>query len=197
MKLKFEYIIIGVLLVIILFMGVCNKPCPTNPTITTTTITKWDTLKIETPRYIPKYIKKVGEPIIVYLPPITDTAFALEELMTKYYSFYNVKDTIDHDSVKIYIDDTLSENKITSRQVKYNINYPTKIITRTITYPAPKSKRELYYGFGLGGSQQGFNYLGGELMLKTKNKKSLGLGVGINNNIKPVVNLRMLWKVGK
>jgi len=32
--------------------------------------------------------------------------------MNKYYSSYYVQDVIDHDSIKIYINDTLTENKI-------------------------------------------------------------------------------------
>ena len=102
---------------------------------------------------------------------------------------------IDHDSVKIYIKDSITQNKISSRQLSYNIKYPTKIITNTIV-KFPKPKNQYYIGLGAGFNQSGLNYEGVEFMLKSKNEKLYGLGLGITNKpLLPQINAKMLWKL--
>lgn len=192
MKLKIEHIIILVLIVVILWMRACTeRPISQEPIITTTTITNYDTLFSTTPVYVPKYIKRI----------IHDTLFEnidTNEILKDYFSTYYYEDKIDNDSVKIWINDSISKNKIASRNLSYNIIFKTKtnIITYTLTKPSPQ-KREFYYGFGLGLTQQGFNYIGAEFMFKPKKPQLIGVGVGINNNLVPAANMKMLWKIGK
>lgn len=190
MKLKIEYIIILVLIVVILWMRACTeRPISQEPIIETTTITNYDTLFSVIPSYHPIYKQKI----------IHDTLFEnidINEILKDYFSTYYYEDKIDNDSVKIYINDSISKNKIVSRNLSYNIIFKTKTITYTLTKPSPQ-KREFYYGFGLGGTQQGFNYIGAEFMFKPKKPQLIGVGVGINNNLVPVANMKMLWKIGK
>ena len=103
-------------------------------------------------------------------------------------------DTVSLDSFgNIVINDTITENKIVFRKIKPNIYIPTTTITRDSLI----SKNEFYYGFGLAGNQEQFNYIGGELLWRSKRKKVIGVGLSINQNLQPVVSLRMMWKIGK
>ena len=57
--------------------------------------------------------------------------------------------------------------------------------------------RELYWGLGLTDRSTEINYLGGELLYKTKNKQIYGFGLGVNQDFQPVLSGRMYWKIGK
>ena len=84
-------------------------------------------------------------------------------------------------------------NSILSRSFVSNIKIPTTIITKEIYL----NKREFYWGLGLQGQTDQLNYLGGELMYKNKQKNMLGLGLGVNQDLQPVLSGRIYWKIGK
>lgn len=90
--------------------------------------------------------------------PIHDTI----EVLTDYMRKYSYMDTIKIDTNNIvYIQDTITQNKIIGRSVGLNIKEKTIYITKTIT---PKDKTALYFGF-LGDLRQ--------------DNKQFGVGVGI------------------
>ncbi len=73
--------------------------------------------------------------------PIHDTV----EVLTDYMRKYAYSDTIKLDTNKIvYIQDTVTQNKIIGRSVGLNIQEKTIYITKTIT---PKDKTSVYFGF--------------------------------------------------
>jgi len=39
--------------------------------------------------------------------------------------------------------------------------------------------------------------LGGEFMYKNKQRNMFGVGMGVNQDLQPVVSGRMYWKIGK
>ena len=82
---------------------------------------------------------------------------------------------------------------ITGRQIKYTLRYPKTTVTEKIYI----NKREVYVGLGGVGNINQLNYVGGELLYKTKNNKIYGFGGGINQNFQPVISARMYWKIGK
>jgi hypothetical protein len=206
MKLFFnniQNIIIVVLVVIIILMQQCSnasfdfslfpkkdKP-PVEGTVITKIETKWDTLTLDSLVYVPKWNTKIEyrteyETIMQDI----DTVSILKD----YYSKYVYSDTVSLDSFgNIVINDTITENKIVFRKIKPNIYIPTTTITRDSLI----SKNEFYYGFGLAGNQEQFNYIGGELLFRSKKKKVLGVGVGLNNQLQPIISARMMWKIGK
>jgi predicted small secreted protein len=198
-----QLVIIVVLIIIIILQQQCSgpstglnlfnknlkQPTPIEGTVITKIETKWDTIKIDSLIYVPKWRTHT---ITEYdtIPANIDTLSILKDYYTKY--FYT--DTLDLDTLgNIVINDTISQNLITSRKIIPNIYIPTTTIERDSLI----SKNEFYYGFGLAGNKQQFNYIGGELLWRSKRKKVIGLGVGINQNLQPVLTGRLFWKIGK
>ena len=196
-------IIIAVLIIIIILQQQCSSPFQPfnlNPfnkrieqhvegTVITKIETKWDTIKIDSLIYVPKWRTHT---ITEYdtIPANIDTLSILKDYYTKY--FYT--DTLDLDTLgNIVINDTISQNLITSRKIIPNIYIPTTTIERDSLI----SKNEFYYGFGLAGNKTQFNYIGGELLWRSKRKKVIGAGLGINQNLQPVISARFMWKIGK
>ena len=196
-----QSVLIVVLIVVIILQRNCSGPSinlnipnngtPIEGTVITKIETKWDTLTLDSLVYVPKWNTKIEyrteyETIMQDI----DTVSILKD----YYSKYVYSDTVSLDSFgNIVINDTITENKIVFRKIKPNIYIPTTTITRDSLI----SKNEFYYGFGLAGNQEQFNYIGGELLFRSKKKKVLGVGVGLNNQLQPVVSARIMWKIGK
>jgi hypothetical protein len=187
---RFYLIIIGILITIILLQKCGGDPTPNIKTIRTidtiyepvikeipTYIPKWST-KIE---YVPKYIHDTLE--------IIDTLRALNDYLATY--FY--QDSLINDTLSLYINDSISRNKIKSRDLKYVMSFPTIKITDVVI----QNKNEYYIGLGLIGNQKGINYFGPEFLLRTKKKDVYGIGVGLDGNLQPNLSLRTYWKIGK
>ena len=196
-------IIIAVLIIIIILQQQCSSPFQPfnlNPfnkrieqnvegTVITKIETKWDTVKIDSLVYIPKWKTKI-ETIHDTIPANIDTLDILKDYYTKY--FYT--DTLDLDSLgNIIIKDTISRNSIVFRQITPNLLLPTTTIERDSLI----SKHEFYVGIGLAGNRTQFNYIGGELLFRSKRKKVYGIGLGLNQTLEPVISARMMWKLGK
>ena len=169
--------------------GSGNKTIVTDPITITNVEVKWDTLKIDSLVYIPQWRTKI-ETIHDTIPAIVDTLYILKD----YYATYAYTDTLNLDSIgNIIINDTITQNSIISRKIIPNILTPTTTITNTVYI----NNNEWYGGLGLAGRTSQLNYLGGEIMLKTKKKQIYGLGIGVNQNFKPILSGRMYWKIGK
>lgn len=181
------------ILIILLLINTCGKN-PTKShvkTITKTTI-KWDTIKDSIPTYIPKYYKK----IITIKETDTfwrnvDTSFILKD----YFASYIYKDSSINDSIKIYINDTITQNKIKSRNVNYLIKYHT--ITTTITNNIYLNNREFYVGGELGFTTTNLNHILAGILFKTKKSTIYNLGVGLTNDFQPLIKGGFYKKIGK
>jgi hypothetical protein len=155
----------------------------------TDTIISYDTIITEKISYIPrwktKYITKTDT-----IPANIDTVAILKD----YYAKYFYVDTIYIDTLGYaVINDTISRNSIISRGIKSNFLIPNKTVTNTFYI----NQREFYLGLGLSGKTDQINYLGGELLFKSKKHQVYGFGIGINQNFQPVLSGRMYWKIGK
>lgn len=188
-----QTLLIVVLVIFILFQRSCNNtPIETEPKVITKVETKWDTVTINKPVYIPKWKTKIVtkyeiDSILVNIP--IDTL----EVLKDYYAKNVYIDKIDLDSLGVItVIDTISQNSIFSRQVTSDILIPTTKITEEIYI----NNREFYYGLGLQGRSDQINYLGGELLYKDKKKQIYGLGIGVNQDFKPVISGRLYWKIG-
>jgi hypothetical protein len=194
-------IIIVVLIIIIILPQQCSNPLMRfnlfgkkkdtfiEGSVITKIETKWDTLTLEKEVYIPKWRIKIDTIHDTILNNI-DTLSVLKD----YYAKYFYSDTISLDSFGfITINDTLTRNTVIARQVIPILYIPTTTITRDSLI----SKNEFYYGIGISGNQEQFSYLGGELLYRSKTKKIIGLGLGINQNLQPVISTRFMWKFGK
>ena len=159
---------------------------PKNDTITVTD-TSYATITKYVPTYVPKW--SVKKEYIHDTTKLIDTAYVVGD----YYSTYFYTDSLISDTLHLYVNDSISQNKIQSRSLKYTLKFPTVTVTNTVI----KNKNEFYIGLGLVGSKTGINFFGPELMLRTKSKNVYGLGVGINGSFEPQLSLRIYWKIGK
>jgi hypothetical protein len=194
---NFQSLIIIGLIIVIFLLRECRgekSPLPAEPVTIVKIETKYDTIVETVPTYIPKYktrvkwkTKTVHDTVEVHDTIPVDTASVLEE----YFATYAYTDTLKKDSVTFIINDTISQNKILSRGIKYNLVYPTTIIQTE----REVNERELYVGFGLGGDRQQISYAGSELILRTKKEKLYGVGIGINNSFQPILTFKINWKV--
>ena len=188
-----QNVLIVVLVIIILFTRACsgdknNQTIP-DPITITKTITKWDTLKIDSLVYVPKWRTKVTTVHDTILADI-DTA----EILKDYHSTYVYTDTLSLDSLgSIVISDTISKNSILFRDVQSNIFIPTTTVTNTVYL----YKREFFGGISVGSTPTAIQNLNGELLFVNKKRQSYGVGVGINNSFTPIYTFRMYWKIGK
>jgi hypothetical protein len=190
MKNKFYFIIIVVLVIILLLqkcIGGLGKEGKTIHDTITTIDTSYVTITKEIPTYIPKW--KTKTEYIHDTTKIIDTAYVIGD----YYSTYYYQDSLVADSLRVYINDSITQNKIKLRDIKYKITLPIVTITNNIT----KRKNEFYYGFNIAGGKSGINSFGPELLLRTKNSSAYGIGIGLNGSLQPVISFKMYWKIGK
>ena len=188
-----QNLLIVVLVIIILLLRSCGGGKDSTEVSEPTTITKveirYDTIQTVVTKYVPKWRDK----IIVE----TDTILASVDtlaILKDYYAKYVYSDTLMIDTVGYaVINDIITRNSIFSRDVTTNILIPT--ITQTNTVYINKS--EWYWGLNLTGRSSQINYLGGGLLYKSKNRNVYGLGVGVNENFKPVISASYYMKIGK
>jgi hypothetical protein len=169
-------------------VGVQALPHQLNLVLNEIQITEYITIEKESIVYQPKikYITKVD--IDTFLTPVDTLA-----ILADYYAVRTYEDTQVLDSLNITITDTVSQNQILGRQIAYNFTYPRKTIKETIYI----NQRELYFGLrGIGNMDQ-VSYLGGEMLFRNKKKQIYSFGVGVDQNLVPVISLSMYWKLGK
>jgi len=184
-----QTLLIVVLAVLLFYQKSCSSTPPVEPQTITEVITRWDTLKVATKEYVPKYIRKTIVNIDTFQAPI-DTMSILRD----YYAKYFYTDTIKVDSLGfIVINDTVTRNLISKRDVQSNIFIPTTTITNT-TY---LYKRELFWGTSISGNQEQIQSINGELMYVNKKRNAYGFGVGVDQNFQPIFTGRLYWKIGK
>ena len=192
MKVWFKNIqsLLLVVLVVIIFLmrGCSGTPASTEPRVERDTIIEYVTIEKEYPVYVPKvkYVTRVN--IDTFSIPIDTSA-----ILADYYAIRTYEDTQVLDSLDLTITDTVSQNQIVGRKIAYNFTYPRKTIKETIYL----NQRELYVGLrGIGNLDQ-ISYLGGEMLYRTKKKQVYSFGVGVDQNLVPVIALSMYWKLGK
>ena len=164
---------------------------PIEPKVITKVETKWDTVNIVKEVYIPKWKTRVIKEVDSIL---VNTPIDTLEVLKDYYAKNVFVDEIVLDSLGVVtVTDTIHKNIIWGRTVKSDILIPTTTITKEIYL----NNREFYWGLGLQGRSDQLNYLGGELLYKDKKKQIYGLGIGVNQDLQPVISGRLYWKIGK
>jgi len=151
-------------------------------------------ITIETPVYVPKYRTLIDtitdiDTFIVSQGPI-DTS----EILKDYYSTYTYQDTIQIDTFgNIIVKDTITKNYILARKVQSNLEIPKITIENTVYI----NNREWYTGVGLVGSTNQISYIGAEILYRTKKRKAIGIGLGVNRDLFPQASFKLCWKIGK
>ena len=184
-----QTLLIVVLAVLLFLQRSCSSTPPVEPKVITEIVTHWDTVKVETTKYVPKIVEKVVVDIDTFSAPI-DTVTVLKD----YYAKYFYTDTIQIDTLgSIVINDTITRNLISMRDVQSNIFIPTTTITNTIYL----YKREFYGGISVGATNQAVQNINGELLYVNKKRDAYGFGIGLNPDFQPIYTVRMYWKIGK
>ncbi len=193
-NIKLTHILIAVLLAIIVWLKACdtpdNKQKVKSIDTTTTVNIKVDSIKKDT-TYIPK-------PYNVYIPIEIPAKIDTQKILKDYLSGKIYKDTIYFtDSLKLIITDTISKNSIQNRNIYYRATQKTITITNNInTVVIEDPKRKLYVNGTLGFNKQFFNMASLGLDYIPKNDKHMyGVGVGVDQNIQPMVNIKLGWKI--
>jgi hypothetical protein len=183
-------LIVALVVIIILLRSCNNNSVPTEPTVITKVEVKYDTITKYVPEYVPKLITKVEyvHDTVVRTQPI-DTVAILKD----YFATYVYEDHQELDSLNITIKDSVTQNKIISRSIAYDLIYPTTTITKEIYL----NNKEFYYGLNLNGKSDQLNYLGGSILYRTKSKQIYSVGLGVNQNMEPVISAGLYWKIGK
>lgn len=182
-----KIVLIAVILILVISQvqcGIGNTP----EVVTTIKVeTKLDTIYLSKTKYIPQK-KTIVDTIYQEIPAEVDTLTILKD----YFSKVVYRDTINIDTFgTLVIEDTISRNLIISRELFSNIVLPTTTVTKTTL----ENKRILYAGASLSGNREVINQLGVGLMLKGKNDRLYGLGLGINNSLQPLITGSIYWKV--
>lgn len=185
-----QTLLILVLVIVILLMRSCSGDVniDKDPEVVVKIETKWDTVEVVKTEYVPKWRTKIVTEIDT-IPAKIDTLSILKD----YYAKYHYVDTIMVDTIGyIVLNDTITQNTISSREFNSTFTIPSTTITKEIYL----NKREFYWGFGVQGRTDQLNYLGGEFMYRTKNKQVYGVGLGLNQDLQPIIGGRMYWKIG-
>jgi hypothetical protein len=185
-----QTLLIIILIIIIVFLRSCGgkDDCSEFEVITKVEV-KYDTIKTVKEIYIPKWNDKIITETDTFFGSI-DTL----DILKDYYSKYFYSDTVKIDTIGyVILNDTITQNNIFSREVRTNVIFPTTTITNNIY----SNKLEFYTGLGIAGNLTQLNYVGGEILLRTKKRTIYGLGLGIDQNLQPTLSGRMHWKIGK
>ena len=184
-----QTLLVVVLAALLFLQRGCSSTSPVEPEVITEVVTQWDTIRVAEKEYVPKYIRKTIVDIDTFQAPI-DTVSILKD----YYAKYFYTDTIKIDTLgTIVINDTVTRNLISMRDVQSNIFIPTTTITNTVYL----YKREFYGGISVGSTNQAVQNINAELLYINKKRQSYGFGVGLNPQWQPVYTVRMYWKIGK
>ena len=184
-----QTLLIVVLIALLFFQRSCSSTPTPDPEVITKIEVRYDTIETVKEVYVPKWRTRVVTETIS-VPTEIDTVAILRD----YYARYFYTDTLKIDTFGYaVINDTISRNTILARDYKTNILIPTTTITKEIYL----NKNELYWGVGLQGRTDQINYLGTELLWRTKKRSTYGFGLGVNQDFQPVLSGRMYWKIGK
>ncbi len=194
MKLKnldIRTILIVLLIIVIIILRQCSSTGYPEPNVKIETIetVKYDTIKVSTVEYVPKWINV--SPDTVFLE--TATSVDTNKILADYFATYTYSDTINDDTVTVYINDEISRNRISKRKVSYEIAYPTKTITNNITEVL--NEREFYVGPTISASTSSFEFVGVEGIFRSRKNTAFKLNVGINEELGLQMGFGLHWKL--
>lgn len=192
MKIKISYIIIAALVAIIIFMSKCGggKFIPTGHSDTQyIEISKWDTFNKTDTVLKPKWkritihthdtlIDSIPYPVYGYVTLTEDTISVINDSTRLFVSY------------KIY-----SQDPLYKLEKNVNLSVKRKTITKIITKEMVRQKA-LFVGPSVGiGRNSGFISLNG--LYEHKGKTIYGLGVGVTNQVQPIIKAGIYWQILK
>lgn len=177
---------------------------PDQPEVTHEIDTVYKEVKVEIPKYVPKWrtkVETVEVPVQITGDPIqVDTT----EILKDYFAKYMTVDTLNlpyPDSANAtfgygIITDIITRNSIAQRSVVWNYKIP--FVTHTITVH-PKPKAQVYIGMTANvNSIQILSSVSGALLYKTKRDRIYLANIGIADNglgVQPFLGAGVFWKI--
>lgn len=181
-KIPIAWYIIIVLTGYIIFLKSCEKKCPEAPK---TFVIKRDTTVVT----VTETVHDKPKPFIiqkpVYYPEHIDTA----KIINDYLSRVAYRDTAKNKYGYVLIIDTLTENKIATRQVDFHLDLPLVTVTEMV-----KPRNQVYGGLELGGAKTYVSF-GPMLLLKTKTDKLYWLGASYTSQNDFYFHAGSAWKI--
>ena len=185
-------------LVLALFLKRCGNGVSDKPTIKIDTVYKEvkgdvtyipdvDTIYYTKTKYVPTNPDLIID--TMYLPELIDTLSILKD----YYAHVVYKDTLKNQYGYISVTDTISKNRIQSRQVKTNLSIPE--VTKTITLSQPKRVMIFLGGNILGNESDPLSGYNVNLSLKTKQDRMIEIGYNQLFNDAHYYSLGIKWKI--
>jgi hypothetical protein len=186
-------LIIAALVAIIILQRSCNQP--PKPVVVTKVDTVWiryqDTIVDYHP--VPVEVIKNGKPVQVTKHDttfyVTKEAVDTATILSDYFAQRIYSDTAVGDHGKIYIKDTVTQNKIVGRSIRADLLFPS---TNTIK-PAPL-KAKVFAGLGLGNNTQNIGF-GPRLFLLTKRDALYGAGADVIPGQPLYYHIDLGWKI--
>lgn len=216
---NFTYLII-IILAVILALTTCKNGCNRPPDIAKSdTVKTVDTFYLRGPLVeVPVY--KPGKTVYIPAKPgdISPADTSSVAALVKQYgelSEAHYAKNIYQDSVKLkddrfkgkdlgtlYINDTISQNELTSRSISYRLTFPVINNTTTITNTIEEKKKvQLYAGIGLTGNKQNLiSGINGLLTVKSKKDVLYGASAGYQQafgKVYPQFGASVQIKIGK
>lgn len=197
-------LIVGLILIVVAYQ---LKDCSNQPDeggVIHEIDTVFQEVKVEVPKYVPKWRTKVETVEVPYQvegpsEPIDTTA-----ILADYYAKYKTVDTLylnyPDSSKKVFgygvITDIVTRNTIVERSLVWNYRIPT--ITHTVTI-LPKPKAQVYIGAMANvNSLQVLSSVSAALLYKTKKDRIYIANIGVADNgvgAQPFLGGGILWKI--
>jgi hypothetical protein len=198
-KTNFSYIIIAVLIAVIFLQRSCSPTTKDDKEILKINGNRYKVLKREIDTVIVPVthnVYKSGKdiyhdvPIYIQIPLNADTAAILKE----YFAMHIYKDTLQlKDSLGfVSVIDTITKNGLMGREWNVKVN---KITINNTTYLKELPKTQLYLGGTLGIQTPTYTTIGCNAILKTKNDRIYGIGIGINSQLNTYIQGSIFWKI--
>lgn len=165
----------------IVFLQKCNDTSVQSNTIVIrdTIMYHHDTTYVSTPTLIERIKDTINNNYYTASLNFDTLQLQFDKLKGELLSKNIYRDTARYDSSQVIITDVIQQNEVRLRKYEWDLKYP--VITVNNYIPAKISK-QIYVGGQVSGGKNYPGSLTGNVLLKTKEDKIFGVGVGMNTN---------------
>jgi len=183
-------LIILILILVILFLKNCQSPnVVVEEKTITETVTEIKTVEVEKEVYVPKYTERIITNIdtVLVQNPI-DTL----EILKDYYTRYLYSDTLQLDTLGyVIINDTITMNKILSREFSSTLSIPETTIKETIYL----NSRLFFIGPNISFTGTGFDGAHLDFYYKDRGNRLYNIGLGVNDRGDALFNTGIKFEI--
>lgn len=187
----FSIVVIVGLIIALVFCRECGRGHPDTSVSTYT-----DTVLVVETIYDTNMVYKTKDtliPVYYNVPDVIPSVSDTPSLIYHHFADVYYSDTaVDDDKMFIWIGDTISQNHLKHRTIKYKDRTPTEIVQNVVNVNC-ENKIKVFAGVGLGVSPTLDTYkIEPKLMLLTKQDNLYGVGYDLRSGI---VSFDIMWKL--